>query len=82
MATRIRPKMPRSQRAKQFAPFAALAGFDLALEIVREKNRQRLQNEVERIQEPETIAPISKERAEELRQIDPEIEEDPMYWIA
>ena len=74
--------MPRSQRAKQFAPFAALVGFDLALEMVREKHRMELENEIERTAEPEMVKEISAEKAEELRQTDPNIENDPMYWIA
>ena len=82
MAAKTRVPMPRSQRAKQFAPFAALVGFDLALEMVREKHRMELENEIERFPEPEKVKDISTEEAEELRQIDPNIENDPMYWIA
>lgn len=82
MAAKTRVPMPRSQRAKQFAPFAALVGFDLALEMVREKHRMELENEIERTAEPERVKEISAEEAEELRQTDPNIENDPMYWIA
>ena len=82
MAAKTRAPMPRSQRAKQFAPFAALVGFDLALEMVREKHGMELENEIERFPEPEKVKDISAEEAEELRQIDPNIENDPMYWIA
>lgn len=36
MAPKERPKMPPAQRAKQFAPFAALVGFETALRRRRE----------------------------------------------
>ncbi len=82
MATKERMKMPQRQRAKQFAPFAALVGFDLALEIVRERNQEKLINMIQRISEPEKAAEITAEDAMILRQTDPSIEEDPVYWIA
>lgn len=44
MAETIRAKMPRAQRAKQFAPFAALSGLDAAL--------ARKRREMERTERP------------------------------
>ena len=82
MATKERMKMPQRQRAKQFAPFAALVGFDLALEIVRERNQEKIINVIQRISEPEKMEEITEENAMVLRQTDPSIEEDPVYWIA
>jgi len=82
VATKERVKMPQRQRAKQFAPFAALAGFDIALEIVRERNQEKIEGVIQRISEPEKRDEISEEDARNLRQIDPLIEKDPVYWIA
>ena len=82
MATKERMKMPQRQRAKQFAPFAALVGFDLALEIVRERNQEKIINVIQRISEPEKLEEMTEEDAMMLRQTDPSIEEDPVYWIA
>ena len=82
MATRQRVSMPRAQRAKQFAPFSALVGFDLALEVVRERNRLRLEQEIVRLEEPETEPALTRQKAEELRWTDPKTEEDPVYWSA
>ena len=82
MATKERMKMPQRQRAKQFAPFAALVGFDLALEIVRERNQEKIINVIQRISEPEKLEEMTEEDAMILRQTDPSIEEDPVYWIA
>ena len=78
MAGKTRMPMPRAQRAKQFAPFAALVGFDLALDMVRE----RMENEIERSPEPEIPEVMSEEKAQELRLTDPDLENDPMYWTA
>ena len=44
MAETIRAKMPRAQRAKQFAPFSALSGLETALE--------RKRRELERTERP------------------------------
>ena len=82
MATKERVKMPQRQRAKQFAPFAALVGFDIALEIVRERNQEKREGVMQRISKPEKRDEISEEDARNLRQIDPLIEKDPVYWIA
>ena len=82
MAIKERMKMPQRQRAKQFAPFAALVGFDLALEIVRERNQEKIINVIQRISEPEKLEEMTEEDAMILRQTDPSIEEDPVYWIA
>ena len=49
-----RTKMPVSERAKQFAPFAAVTGLDI---LLREKERDMLR-------EPKRI--LSEERAEEI----------------
>ena len=38
-----RPKMPRSQRAKQFAPFDALTGLSRKLEQAEEEHRRTLE---------------------------------------
>ena len=75
--------MPRSQRAKQFAPFDALVGFDQALEEVRQRHLSKIENEIEHICEDPEICEtvIDKETAEEYRQLDPSIEEDPLYSI-
>ena len=82
MATKERMKMPQRQRAKQFAPFAALVGFDLALEVIRERNQEKIAGMIQRVSEPEKIAVITEKEAAILRQTDPEIENDPVYWIA
>ena len=82
MATKERMKMPQRQRAKQFAPFAALVGFDLALEVIRERNQEKIAGMIQRVSEPEKIAVITEIEAAILRQTDPEIENDPVYWIA
>ena len=38
-----RPKMPRSQRAKQFAPFDALTGLSEKLRQAEEEHRRALE---------------------------------------
>lgn len=38
-----RPKMPRSQRAKQFAPFDALSGLSERLRQAEEEHRRALE---------------------------------------
>ena len=38
-----RPKMPRSQRAKQFAPFDALSGLSERLRQAEEEHEKELQ---------------------------------------
>ena len=38
-----RPKMPRSQRAKQFAPFEALSGLAERLKLAEEEHERDLQ---------------------------------------
>ena len=38
-----RPKMPRSQRAKQFAPFDALSGLSERLKLAEEEHERDLQ---------------------------------------
>ena len=42
-----RQKMPISQRAKQFAPFAAVGGLDYALRKKEEEHRRKLESQVE-----------------------------------
>ena len=37
-----RPKMPRSQRAKQFAPFDALSGLSERLKLAEEEHERDL----------------------------------------
>ena len=39
-----RPKMPREQRAKQFAPFDALSGLGLRLKQAEEEHRRELES--------------------------------------
>ena len=39
-----RPKMPRSQRAKQFAPFDALTGLSERLRLAEEEHERELQH--------------------------------------
>ena len=48
-----RPKMPVSQRAKQFAPFAAITNLDAALRKKEEEHRQKLDAVVEKVENPE-----------------------------
>lgn len=48
------PKMALSQRAKQFAPFAALTGLDAALRRKEEEHRHQLESEIQAIIDPET----------------------------
>ena len=38
-----RPKMPREQRAKQFAPFDALTGLSIRLKEAEEEHRRMLE---------------------------------------
>lgn len=38
-----RPKMPREQRAKQFAPFDALTGLSVRLKQAEEEHRRELE---------------------------------------
>ena len=53
MTKKIRTPMPVSQRAKQFAPFAAITGLDYALRKKEEEHRQQLEAEVKLIINPE-----------------------------
>lgn len=46
------PPMSREERAAQFSPFAALSGFEEAIEERRKESLQRLQEE-ETLQEEE-----------------------------
>lgn len=39
-----RPKMPRSQRAKQFAPFDALTGLSERLKLAEEEHEKGVKN--------------------------------------
>lgn len=48
-----RPKMPVSQRAKQFAPFAAITNLEAALRKKEEDHRQKVESVVERVENPE-----------------------------
>ena len=50
-----RPKMPVSERAKQFAPFAAVTGLDI---LLREKERENMR-EQRRILSDERAAEIN-----------------------
>lgn len=42
-----RQKMPISQRAKQFAPFAAVGGLDYALKKKEEEHKKKIASQVE-----------------------------------
>lgn len=53
MTEKIRTKMPLSQRAKQFAPFAAVGGLDIALRRKEEEHRRQLESEIQAIVDPE-----------------------------
>lgn len=53
MTEKIRSKMPVSQRAKQFAPFAAVGGLDIALRRKEEEHRRQLESEIQAIVDPE-----------------------------
>ena len=44
MGKKPRTKMPRAQRAKQFAPFKAVGGLDEALLRAEEEHRRELEN--------------------------------------
>ena len=48
-----RTPMPISQRAKQFAPFAAVGGLDAALRMKEEEHRQQLEAEIAMVLDPE-----------------------------
>lgn len=48
-----RMKMPASQRAKQFAPFAAITNLEAALRAKEEEHRQMIEAEVEKLEHPE-----------------------------
>ncbi len=52
--SRKHPRMPREARAAQFAPFAALTGYEA---VLREAN-QRTEEEVERAQGREELPEI------------------------
>lgn len=41
------PQMPATDRAAQFSPFAALTGYEKALEETKENAIERVENEVE-----------------------------------
>ena len=43
MGKKPRAKMPRSQRAKQFAPFQAVGGLDEVLKQAEEDHRRELE---------------------------------------
>ena len=51
--TKERQKMQVSQRAKQFAPFAAITGLEVALRKKEEEHRQQIEAEVEKLKNPE-----------------------------
>lgn len=51
--TKERQKMPISQRAKQFAPFAAITGLEVALRKKEEEHRQQVESVVEKLKDPE-----------------------------
>ena len=53
MTKKPRTPMPVSQRAKQFAPFAAVGGLDAVLRKKEEEHRKQLEAEVELIINPE-----------------------------
>lgn len=48
-----RTKMPVSQRAKQFAPFAAITGLEIALRKAEEEHRRKIESQVEFVVNPE-----------------------------
>jgi hypothetical protein len=43
MGKKLRSKMPREQRAKQFAPFQAVGGLEEALRRAEEEHRRMLE---------------------------------------
>ena len=43
-----RPLMPMNERAKIFLPFAALKGYEEAIELSRLKTEERYENELEK----------------------------------
>lgn len=45
MGKKPRTKMPVAQRAKQFAPFKALDGLDLAIREAEEEHRKALESQ-------------------------------------
>lgn len=45
--------MPISQRAKQFAPFQAVGGLDVALRRKEEEHHRQLESEVQAVLHPE-----------------------------
>ena len=47
MGKKPKTKMPREQRAKQFAPFQALGGLDEALKRAEEEHRRMLESQSE-----------------------------------
>lgn len=48
-----RQKMSRANRAKQFAPFAALSGLEYALKKKEEEHKRAVEMTVEKLQNPE-----------------------------
>ena len=49
------PQMPRGDRAAQFSPFAALAGYEEAVEQAAEYEERRVEQEIQRVRDPETM---------------------------
>lgn len=45
--SKTRPQMPMSDRAEQFAPFAALTGYDAAIKETRRLTDERIELDVE-----------------------------------
>ena len=54
--SRIHPRMPRAERAAQFAPFAALTGLDAAIEETGKEHTDSVQNAEEHIPDPDYSA--------------------------
>jgi hypothetical protein len=46
------PQMSLQDRAAQFAPFAALTGYDQAIRDTAEKTREQVEAEIEHCEEP------------------------------
>jgi len=53
-----RPKMPLSQRAKQFMPFAAVAGLDIALR----RKEEEIAEAVEKNLLPDPVESVKKQK--------------------
>ena len=59
MGKKPRSRMPREQRAKQFAPFQAVGGLEEALRRAEEENRRMIESE------SMVSVPVEEETADE-----------------